>query len=145
MAADLKSLLIVLASLAGFSSSLWGYYSFVRGSENPVCRPGSKVDCLAVYSLPQAWVLGFHISSLAPLYYGLKLVLGFAAVFSGFNPFFRALAIVAWGGLLLVPYLVYLEVGVARAICVYCTIMHVSTLVLALATFNDLLNALGFY
>ncbi|MDM7275436.1 MAG: vitamin K epoxide reductase family protein [Thermoprotei archaeon] len=142
---DLKGSIIILASLAGFGGSLWGYYSFVRGGENPVCRPGSKVDCLAVYSLPQAWVLGFHLSFLAPWYYVLKLVLGFAAVFSGFDLFFRALAIAAWGGLLLVPYLVYLELRVARAICVYCTIMHVSTLALALATFNDLLKALGFY
>jgi uncharacterized membrane protein len=43
----------------------------------------------------------------------------------------------------MVPYLVYLELFIARAICIYCTIMHVSTLAMALLTLDELLEALA--
>jgi uncharacterized membrane protein len=43
----------------------------------------------------------------------------------------------------MVPYLVYLELFIARAICIYCTIMHVSTLAMALLTLDELSEALG--
>jgi uncharacterized membrane protein len=68
-------LVVLVSAIAGFAVSLLGYYSYARGSETPVCRPGGKVNCLAVYSIPQAWVLGFHLSSIAPYYYRLTLVL----------------------------------------------------------------------
>lgn len=140
---DLRSSLILVSAIIGFAASLRGYYSFTRGAETPVCRPGSKVDCLAVYSIPQAWVLGFHLSLLAPYYYGLTLALSIVSVVSGLEPLYRLLAITQWGGLLLVPYLKYLELFVARAICVYCTLMHLSTLAIALLTLDKILAALG--
>jgi uncharacterized membrane protein len=43
----------------------------------------------------------------------------------------------------MVPYLVYLELFIARAICIYCTIMHISTLAIALLTLDELLKALA--
>ena len=136
--------LVVLASaIVGFTVSLWGYYSYSRGSETPMCRPGGKVDCLAVYSVPQAWILGFHLSSIAPYYYGLTLVLALISTITWWEPALRVLAVTQWGGLLMVPYLVYLELFIARAICIYCTIMHVSTLAIALLMLDELLEALG--
>jgi uncharacterized membrane protein len=101
------------------------------------------VDCLAVYSIPQAWILGFHLSSIAPYYYGLTLVLALISTITWWEPALRILAITQWGGLLMVPYLVYLELFIARAICIYCTIMHVSTLAMALLTLDELSEALG--
>ncbi len=139
----LGGLIILISAIVGFVASIWGYYSYVRGAETPICRPGSKVNCLAVYSVPQAWILGFHLSSLAPYYYGLTLLLAILAVITGWEPALRLLAITQWGGLLLIPYLVYLELFVARAICVYCTLMHISTIIIALLTLNKLLEALA--
>jgi len=140
---DLRGLAIVASALVGFVSSIWGYYSYSRGAESPICRPGGKMDCLAVYSIPQAWVMGFHLSSIAPYYYGLTLILAVLSVASGLEPFYRVLALTQWGGLILVPYLVYLELFVANAICVYCTLMHLSTIAIALLTVDKLLAALG--
>jgi uncharacterized membrane protein len=136
-------LIILVSAVVGFVASLWGYYSFVKGSETPICRPDSKVDCLAVYSIPQAWVLGFHLSSIAPYYYGLTLALAVISITSWWEPALRILAITQWGGLLAIPYLVYLELSVARAICVYCTIMHASTTLIAILTVDELLEALA--
>jgi uncharacterized membrane protein len=108
-----------------------------------VCRPGGKVNCLAVYGIPQAWVLGFHLSSIAPYYYGLTLVLALTGTVTWWEPALRILALTQWGGLLMVPYLVYLELSVARAVCAYCTIMHAGTLTIALLTLDELLEALA--
>lgn len=140
---DVGGLGVLVSAIVGFTASLWGYYSYSRGSETPICRPGGKADCLAVYSIPQAWILGFHLSSIAPYYYGLTLVLALISTTTWWEPALRILAITQWGGLLMVPYLVYLELFIARAICIYCTIMHVSTLAIALLTLDELLKALA--
>lgn len=140
---DVGGLGVLVSAIVGFTASLWGYYSYSRGSETPICRPGGKADCLAVYSIPQAWILGFHLSSIAPYYYGLTLVLALISTITWWEPALRILAITQWGGLLMVPYLVYLELFIARAICIYCTIMHVSTLAIALLTLDELLKALA--
>jgi uncharacterized membrane protein len=60
------------------------------------------------------------------------------------EPALRILALTQWGGLLVVPYLVYLELFIARAVCAYCTVMHASTLTIALLTLDELLEALAF-
>jgi uncharacterized membrane protein len=140
---DVGGLGVLVSAIVGFTASLWGYYSYSRGSETPICRPSSKVDCLAVYSIPQAWILGFHLSSIAPYYYGLTLVLALISTITWWEPALRILAITQWSGLLMVPYLVYLELFIARAICIYCTIMHISTLAIALLTLDELLEALA--
>ncbi len=140
---DVGGLGVLVSAIAGFTASLWGYYGYSRGSETPICRPGGKVDCLAVYSIPQAWILGFHLSSIAPYYYGLTLVLALISTITWWEPALRVLAITQWSGLLIVLYLVYLEFFIARAICIYCTIMHVSTLAIALLTLDELLEALA--
>ena len=140
---DVGGLGVLVSAIVGFTASLWGYYGYSRGSETPICRPSSKVDCLAVYSIPQAWILGFHLSSIAPYYYGLTLVLALISTITWWEPALRILAITQWGGLLMVPYLVYLELFIARAICIYCTIMHISTLAIALLTLDELLEALA--
>lgn len=136
-------LVVLVSAIVGFTVSLWGYYSYSRGSETPICRPGGKVNCLAVYSIPQAWILGFHLSSIAPYYYGLTLVLALISTTTWWEPALRVLAVTQWGGLLVVPYLVYLELFIARSICIYCTIMHVSTLAIALLMLDELLEALA--
>ena len=136
-------LVVLVSAIVGFTVSLWGYYSYLRGSETPICRPGGKVNCLAVYSIPQAWILGFHLSSIAPYYYGLTLVLALISTTTWWEPALRVLAVTQWGGLLVVPYLVYLELFIARSICIYCTIMHVSTLAIALLMLDELLEALA--
>lgn len=140
---DVGGLGVLVLAIVGFTVSLWGYYGYSRGSETPICRPSSKVDCLAVYSIPQAWILGFHLSSIAPYYYGLTLVLALIGTITWWEPALRILAITQWSGLLMVPYLVYLELFIARAICIYCTIMHISTLAIALLTLDELLEALA--
>jgi len=86
-------LVVLVSAIAGFAASLLGYYGYAGGPGTPACRPGGRVDCLAVYSIPQAWVLGFHLSSIAPYYYGLTLALALAGTAAWWEPALRILAL----------------------------------------------------
>ena len=86
-------LVVLVSAIAGFAASLLGYYGYAGGPGTPACRPGGRVDCLAVYSMPQAWVLGFHLSSIAPYYYGLTLALALAGTAAWWEPALRILAL----------------------------------------------------
>jgi len=68
-------LVVLLLCVVGFIASIATNVEFRRASGSFLCRPGSKVDCLRVYAMPQAWVLGFHLSQLAPLCSSLVLLL----------------------------------------------------------------------
>lgn len=135
--------LVVFASAAtGFIASVMGFISYKRETETMVCRRGSRADCFTVYSIPQSWILGFHISELSPPFFLALLVLSVGLLFGMTAPA-RLLSIMALGGALLVPYLVYLEVRVARAICVYCTIMHVTLVIIAVSMLPHFAEAIG--
>jgi uncharacterized membrane protein len=64
-------------------------------------------------------------------------------IITWWEPALRVLALTQWGGLLVAPYLVYLELSAARAICAHYTIMHASTPAIALLTLDELLEALA--
>jgi AhpD family alkylhydroperoxidase len=130
-------LVVLVSAIAGFTASLLGYYGYARGPETPVCRPGGRVGCLAVCSTPQAWIPWGFIR--APRHPAIALI----GTATWREPALRILALTQWGGLLAVPYLVYLELSAARAVCAYCTIMHASTLTTALLTLDELLEALA--
>ena len=125
----LDTALVVIAGLAGLAFSLAGYMDFrsAMKGEGLVCRrdqgPGG---CKSVYMIPQAWLLGrIHFSQLAPPYFA-ALALASALYAAGSSwALYPALAL-GLAGLLAVPYLVYLELRVARAICPLCTAMHVA-------------------
>lgn len=109
-------------------------------SSGGICRlqPLLEADCGRVYLIPQASILGIHLSVIAPGYFALASSLVVAYTLLGVRAAAAPALALYLAGALAVPYLVYLEVFVAEAICIWCTIMHasiVSTLaLLALAT-----------
>lgn len=124
--------IIYLASIAvGWLSSIAGYIEFKRSLRGGsfVCRADSKgvINCKSVYMIPQAFLLGrIHMSEAAPPYFTAMLILSLIDYITGIGyAFYASLALVATG-FLMVPYLIYLEVRIARAICLWCTIMHLS-------------------
>jgi uncharacterized membrane protein len=106
-------------------ASILGYLDFRSGGS--LCPSGvSVLDCSRVYVIPQARVLGVHLSEVAPPYFLVLLataVLGMVYVRWELLVVYMAFSI---AGLSVIPYLVYLELVVAEALCLYCTITHVA-------------------
>ncbi len=93
---------------------------------------GVRIDCNTVLSSSYNNVLGINLDLLAIIYFLVNLVLVFAVAFGGDNLFRKAFrTLFAWRflGLIIVPYLITIEFVVLKAICVYCTVMHVSILI----------------
>ncbi len=102
----------------------------------------SRLRCGAVYALPQAKLFGkIHFSDLAPAYFAVMLLLSLLFAATGSKTILVMLSIISLAGVALVPYLVYLELFVAYAICIWCTIMHASIIGVAIVAIRQLLVA----
>ncbi len=132
----------IAASLIGLVAAMLSYkgYKAMLSGGDFVCRPGSEErGCATVYAVPQAWFMGrWHFSTLAPIYFSIVTVASIACYLLNLSHAICLLAILTGIGLAMVPYLVYLELRVARAICIWCTIMHVMILVLTINTIYDI-------
>jgi uncharacterized membrane protein len=114
-----------LLPVIGLVAAILGYMDFKSGGS--LCPSGIDVlDCSRVYVIPQARILGVHLSEAAPAYFlalSISAILNLAYRRRESLIAYLALSIV---GLSIVPYLIYLELMVARALCLYCTVMHVA-------------------
>lgn len=131
-------ILIFISLLIGLIASIISYLEFKHGIGSPLCRPGSKVDCLRVHSMPQAWILGFHLTQIAPIYFLLLLALAIISMLGNILAL-KILAFITLECTLLIPYMIYLMVVNARAICIYCLTMHISILMVAILTYRAIL------
>ncbi len=125
---------LLLAALTGYAASIAGFLEY-RGSLG-ACKglpsPGVTVDCSRVYSIPQAKILGVvHLSEAAVAYFTLLALAVIAYYPLGSRLGLRAALALALLGAPIVPYLVYLELWVAGAICAWCTVMHASIIACA--------------
>ena len=120
-------LVTIIGSLASYMSYI-EYRRQIRGENGLICRydEESSSRCLVLYMLPQARLLGkIHFSVLAPVYFSVLLALVIVFVLLGVQNTLPIILALYTIGLIVVPYLVYLEY-IARAICIWCTIMHIS-------------------
>jgi uncharacterized membrane protein len=96
----------------------------------PLTRgPGIAIDCYAVLSSRYSEVFGVPLELFAVGYFIVNLMLVYFIAFGSEALFEYSLKILfAWRfiGIIIVPYLVFVELFLVRAICVYCTIMHVA-------------------
>ncbi len=117
---------ILASALIGYLASIAGFLDYAKSLG--VCELGGAFSCESVYSIPQARILGVHLSEAAPVYFTL-LALSSIAYAVGYKRAVTAVAILSIPALALIPYLVYLELWVARAICIWCTVMHLSIII----------------
>lgn len=139
----MPSYIMIALSLIGFAASILGYVEYRQSLQEGsfICSvdESSKIRCSAVYALPQASLFGkIHFSDLAPVYFTIMLLLSLLFTATGSKTVLIVLAGLSVIGVVLVPYLVYLEIFVAHAICIWCTIMHVSIIGMAIATIKQL-------
>jgi uncharacterized membrane protein len=133
-----KFLVLIAMSLVGTVASSYVFYIFELLHKQPLwCSSsekilGAAVNCAAVLSSSYNNVYGINLDLLAILYFFVNLALVFAIAFGGeslFRMAFRVLFVWRFLGLMIAPYLVTIEFVVLKAICIYCTIMHLAILI----------------
>jgi uncharacterized membrane protein len=91
--------------------------------------PGIALDCYAVLSSQYSQIFGIPLELFAVGYFIVNLLLVYFIAF-GSNALSKASLKTLFGwrfiGIVIVPYLVFVELFLVRAICVYCTVMHVA-------------------
>jgi uncharacterized membrane protein len=138
----LKLLLLVAMSVFGLWASSTVLVIFYTLNESlPLCPTGSypvdffglhyvfNLDCGAVLSSPYSVVFGVPLELLALFYFAVNLGLVYLIAFGSESTYSRAMRVLfGWRfiGIIIVPYLVFIELFKLHAICIYCTVMHVA-------------------
>jgi uncharacterized membrane protein len=127
-----KFVVLVLMSIIGLfaaSETLFTYYLFKQAL--PFCTSGSiggiSLDCNVVLGSKYSQIFGIPLELFAVAYFVINLILVYLVTFGNPRVFSRALTVLfGWRfvGLMIVPYLVFIEFIVLKAVCIYCTIMH---------------------
>jgi len=95
----------------------------------PQQTSGISINCEAVLSSPYSSIFGIPLEVLAVGYFIVALGLIYMVSFgpdSIFRKSFRTLFVWRFAGLFMVPYLLFVELLILRAICLYCTMMHIA-------------------
>ncbi len=116
----------ILLTTAGLIASLLSYHDYKAELHSAICSASDQpTGCKLVYMIPEALILGrIHLSQIAPAYFTIQLALALL-VLTGLHSIMQVYKILWLVGAATIPYLVYLEVAKARAICIWCTIMHI--------------------
>ncbi len=123
------------ASLAGVGVASYLTYEHYTGSTSLVCSDKGIVNCLAVTTSSYSHVAGVPVAVLGLVFFVVMLALQLPAMWTRTEPAVRT-ARVAWAvvGLATVVYLLYAELFLINAICLWCTSVHILTLVVFVST-----------
>jgi uncharacterized membrane protein len=123
------------ASVAGLAVSTYLTYEHYTGSTSLVCSNKGAIDCLKVTTSSYAEVGGVPVAVLGVIFFLVTMVLQLPAMWKRVEPAIRrgrvALAAVGLGT---AAYLLYAELFRIDAICLWCTAVHVLTLVVFVST-----------
>ena len=122
----------LILSISALAVSVYLTYEHFApsGGTGLACPIGGK-SCTTVTTSPQSEFLGVPVALLGLLYYLGMVVLNLPALWRSRLPaleWIRLAAAVA--GLVFVLWLIYAELFIIGAICVWCTVVHVLTFVL---------------
>ncbi|AEA13578.1 Vitamin K epoxide reductase [Thermoproteus uzoniensis 768-20] len=124
--------LLIAFSVGGLiSSALVLYMWYILGRMPPGCYlpqailPGVTVDCVAVLSSPYAHIGPVPLDGLAAVWFVLNIGLVVAYFRTFKNGVLTSLFYWRLVGIAVLPYLLYIELVVLKALCLYCTIMHI--------------------
>ena len=132
----LKVIVLVLMSAVGFVASAYVLIDFYYLGQQIICPSGSlfgiRLDCGAVLGSSYGRIFGVPLELLASLYFLVNIAMVYVIAFGSDRAFrvsLQALFLWRFIGVAIVPYLVFVELFLLHAICIYCTIMHVAILV----------------
>ncbi len=130
--------LLVLVAMSAFG--LWASSSvlvifYTLNQQLPLCPSGTfwgiRLDCGTVLTSPYSQAFGVPLEILALVYFVFNLgLVGIIALGSERASKIALKVLFGWRfiGVAVVPYLVFVELFILHAICVYCTIMHAAIL-----------------
>jgi uncharacterized membrane protein len=126
--------LVVMSAFGLWASSEVVIVYYTLNQELPFCPSGNlpfglRLDCGAVLGSKYSAVFGVPLEFFAVAYFIINLALVYTIAFGSDRAYKTALrSLFAWRfiGLLIVPYLLFVELFLLKAICIYCTIMHVA-------------------
>jgi uncharacterized membrane protein len=110
----------------GLAVSVYLVFERFTASATLACPETSTLDCARVTESAQSTLIGIPVSILGVVFFGAMLGLGLPAAWRSRHPAVRrgrlALAAV---GVLVALYLIFVELFVVDAICLWCTVVHV--------------------
>lgn len=126
-------ILVVMSAFGLWASGTVLVIFYTLNQQLPLCPTGTffgvHFDCGAVLSSSYSEVFGVPLELLAMAYFIVNLVMVYLIAFGSVRISDLMMeALFGWRfiGIIIVPYLVFVELFIIRAICVYCTIMHVA-------------------
>jgi len=132
-------LILTLMSVIGLISAIVLLYEInVLSNLPPLCTipnssvAGIPINCARVIFSPYSEVSGIPLELLAAIWFIINIAL--VSILSFSNPKVSKITLkflFGWRfiGILIVPYLIYLEFFVVKAICLYCTTMHIMIII----------------
>jgi uncharacterized membrane protein len=123
----------VLLCLAGLGVSGYLTAAHYLSSDILVCSESGAVDCAKVTSSAASRLAGVPVADLGLVFFAAMLLLCLPWAWrSGRAEVHRLRILGAAGGVAFCLYLVYSELFRVRAICIYCTVVHVVSFALFL-------------
>ena len=133
-------ILLVMSAIGIWASATVLIIFYTLGQQLPLCPRGFynifgliiHLDCGEVLSSPYSVVFGVPLELAALVYFLVNVAMVFVIAFASSRAAritINLLFVWRFLGVALVPYLVFVELFLLHAICVYCTIMHVAILV----------------
>lgn len=133
--------------LAGLALSVYLTYAHFTSASALACPDSGTVNCIRVTTSPQSMLFGIFPVAVTGLAYfaGMTLLCLPAAWRSGSGSGLVRWARLAGGvvGVAMVCYLIYVELLVVGAVCLYCTAVHVVTFLLFVAILAADVSSIG--
>jgi uncharacterized membrane protein len=122
----------MLAAAAGLAASVYLTVEHYTSPAILACPAGRVIDCRAVTTSPQSVLVGVPVALSGTVFFAVMLALTLPVAWRAGS---RALPLVrcglAAGGVAVMLYLLYEELFVIDAICLWCTLVHLAVLGLA--------------
>jgi uncharacterized membrane protein len=121
-------------AIIGLGLSIYLTYEHYTGSKSLVCSESSKVNCLKVTTSSQSEIFGhIPVALVGLIYFTVMTALVSPWLWRAAAPWIAWLRIAfVVGPMGMVVYLVYVEAVQLKAICLYCTGVHIITFLLFL-------------
>ncbi len=118
-------------SLSGLAVTIYLSIEHYSAGATLACPKTGTVDCQKVTSSPQSAILGVPVALLGLVFFAVMVVLTLPPAWRSNQPALRVGRLAsATVGVIWVIYLVYVELFIVDAICLWCTAVHALTVTL---------------
>lgn len=129
----------LVLSIAGLGDALYLTVEHFTGNHTLVCSASSVVNCEKVTTSPESYVFGIPVALLGAIFFVAMLVVNLPQLWRASQQWIVWLRLgMVVGGMGFVIYLLYSELFSIKAICLWCTGVHVVTFLLFVLVVSSL-------